>query len=405
MMQDVSETTHAGVGLLLHAENGAVHVKTCVKDGAAYRDGRIQAGDVVVSVDSTPTLGLSVDEVRALVVGLQGTFVRISFERRTTGETFECPLLRGTPDYLDAKLEAISRGESCPATPISKTPAESPNNSPPMGLRSTGELTGLRSSLNRSLSRFESLRASSDGGAHAALNSSVDGGYSLDAEVVRLRNRVSELEAENRHTKEELHRTLEVCEIERENSFRYARELEMMQRKYTDHIREIELVLEHKDSLCRDTELQLQSQIQKGQEFGDMFRLGQEQVEARERYFAETRMKYESQLNELVVQVQAEQNQRELAEQMKQLAEKALEKLMLELERIKAVERTRRESEEKFMFQMMESNRRLHDVREHEDKTRTALLKNLDKLRTWQDKFFPPTLGSLEDETENLFMA
>ena len=41
-------------------------------------------------------VGASVDEVRALVVGPQGTLVRIQFERVTTGSTFECSLLRGT---------------------------------------------------------------------------------------------------------------------------------------------------------------------------------------------------------------------------------------------------------------------------------------------------------------------
>ena len=406
------DTTHAGVGILLHAEDGAVHVKTCVKGGAAHRDGRVLPGDVIAAIDGRNALKLALDEVRAAVVGPQGSFVTIRFERRTTGETVDCRLLRGTPDFLDANIAVLSAAagqlESRAPTPSAGQSIAGPTTPKREVEQVAAGGLGLRSSLSGSFSnlssRFESLRAS-DGGA-VSLSGSMDAAgilsYSAEAEVGRLRNRVSELEAENVRTKEEVLRAHEVLEIERQSNLRFGEEVNAMQRKYEDHIRELQMLLEQNEQVRRETEAQLQSHLHREEEMGDMFRQAQDQVEARERYFAEMRTSYEHQLADMTQQAQAERDNRERAEEAKEQAEQALGKLTAELERIRAIEKTRREMEEKFMRQMMESNRRLHDVRNREDQMRVLSMQNLERLRDWQDKFFA---GPTEEDLDQFFLA
>ena len=131
-----------------------------------------------------------------------------------------------------------------------------------------------------------------------------------------------------------------------------------MQRKYTDHKGELQHMLQHNEGLRRETEAQLQvfyatswcivymyvcvlyvhiptgkacvcilyvhsimcvqynsaitpaplraqMHVRKGDELGDVIRHGQEQIDARERYFSELRSSYEQQLAQFAQQAQA----------------------------------------------------------------------------------------------------
>ena len=436
------ESVHAGVGILLHhdSESRAVHVKTCVKGGAAQRDGRILPGDMIIAVADQNTQGLGVDEVRALVGGPQGTLVKIQFERVTTGATFECCLLRGTPDFLEARV----RGSSSQPSSLQNS-------------LTNASLPASLSSLNRSLSNHsaEGLRRSALGGEGAAgadavfnsftsaasqhpphtnsaglagsysstsiyreggrslsgsLNGAVQGGgssggaFSLEEEVRRLRNRVSELEAENRSTKDELNRTRVLVDNERESALHYVKEMDQMQRKYTDHIGELQHMLQHNEGLRRETEAQLQVHVRKGDELGDLIRQGQEQVDARELYFSELCVSYEQKLAQFAQQAQLDREQCERAEEARKLAESSLEKLTYELHRIRAADKTRREMEEKLKAQVLESSRRLHELQETEDKTRTKTHQTLKTLHAWHQEYFANAPSSNQD-AEQYFLA
>lgn len=252
----------------------------------------------------------------------------------------------------------------------------------------------MRSSLN-------SYRSDASGSRFAVEDRGAQ--YSLEGEVQRLRNRVSELEAENRLTKDELQRARTLVDHERESGLHYVQEMDMMQRKYSDHISELQHLLEQNEGLRRDTEVHLQSEVRKGEEFIDMFRSGKEQIEAREQYFAEMRMHFEQQVSELANQMQAEREGRVRAERSRQLAEQALEKLMNELDRMRAAEKTRSEMEDKFRQQMMTSNQRLHEIRTHEDKMRVLSVQNLENLKQWHDKYFSAALQEATDEDADQF--
>lgn len=426
------ESVHAGVGILLHhdSESRAVHVKTCVKGGAAQRDGRILQGDMIIAVADQNALGLGVDEVRALVVGPQGTLVKMQFERVTTGATFECCLLRGTPDFLEARMRGSSSQPSSLQNSLTNTsfPASvsslnrSLSNLSGEGLRRSAMVgeggerkTEIQNPPNSSAGLVGSYSNTSmywEGGRSlsGSLNGAVLGGgnpggaFSLEEEVRRLRNRVSELEAENRTTKDELNRTRVLVDHERESALHYVKEMDQMQRKYTDHIGELQHMLQHNEGLRRETESQLQLHVHKGDELGDLIRHGQEQVDARERYFSELCVSFEQRLAQFAQQGQLDREQCERSEEARQLAESSLEKLTYELQRIQAAEKTRREVEEELKAQVLESSRRLHELQETEDKTRAKTHQTLKTLHAWHQEYFAHATPSNQD-AEQYFLA
>jgi C-terminal processing protease CtpA/Prc len=128
----------AGVGVFFQQEvDGNVYVKTIVSGGAAERDGLIQCGDIIVAVDDrevhlliellifvweklyyvpNAVIGQSLDYwtgqvigeplpvLRNLILGQQGTTVKLTLQRREGGEVhqFETKLMRGTAEYFQS---------------------------------------------------------------------------------------------------------------------------------------------------------------------------------------------------------------------------------------------------------------------------------------------------------------
>eukprot|EP00960_Hanusia_phi_P059039 764056-Hanusia_phi.AAC.4 len=80
-----------------------VVIKGCVKGGAADRDGRIQANDIILAVNGVNARGQSIEEVR----GRRGTPSRWKQEeegdeRGLAEDGWQSLLLRGTPEFLDS---------------------------------------------------------------------------------------------------------------------------------------------------------------------------------------------------------------------------------------------------------------------------------------------------------------
>ena len=97
-----------GVGILMQQDprDGALYVKSCVRGGAAARCGQIEEDDRILSVEGQSCEGASVTQTREMIVGIQGTPVRMCLQK-PIGETYEVILTRGTAEYLD-KLEQPS---------------------------------------------------------------------------------------------------------------------------------------------------------------------------------------------------------------------------------------------------------------------------------------------------------
>jgi C-terminal processing protease CtpA/Prc len=58
-----------------------VYVKNVVRGGSAWRDGKLQVGDVIRAVDGIDVTNEAVSDLRRRIVGPQGTHVRLMFSR------------------------------------------------------------------------------------------------------------------------------------------------------------------------------------------------------------------------------------------------------------------------------------------------------------------------------------
>uniref|UniRef100_A0A6T8JUY2 PDZ domain-containing protein n=2 Tax=Hemiselmis andersenii TaxID=464988 RepID=A0A6T8JUY2_HEMAN len=95
----------AGVGIFFQQEgDGSVVVKTIVSGGSAEREGSVRVGDQILSVDEHKVVGEPLSVLRGLILGSQGSFVKLTFQRKDMGEahTFDVRLMRGSAEYLQS---------------------------------------------------------------------------------------------------------------------------------------------------------------------------------------------------------------------------------------------------------------------------------------------------------------
>ncbi|EKX51386.1 hypothetical protein GUITHDRAFT_102656 [Guillardia theta CCMP2712] len=107
-MRRSQETTtmgnRAGVGLLFMMTPESppkIMVKEIVQGGSAWRNGQIKPGDVIVQVGNTNVQNQPLSQLRELILGEQGTWITLGFQRGSTGEFYETSMIRGTQDFLD----------------------------------------------------------------------------------------------------------------------------------------------------------------------------------------------------------------------------------------------------------------------------------------------------------------
>lgn len=78
-----------GVGIVLEKIDSTFLIRDVVNGGPAYRDGRIQQGDLVVAVNQTllpgdgyvPTAKMTLADVVSVIRGISGTHVGLMIER------------------------------------------------------------------------------------------------------------------------------------------------------------------------------------------------------------------------------------------------------------------------------------------------------------------------------------
>jgi len=106
------DPNQAGVGLWFYQkeqDRDVVYVKQIFKGRSADREGTVQVGDVIKSVDGQGVETMTMDQLRAMVVGEVGTFVSMAFERPDEASdevsSYEVSLIRGNAEYF-AQLKA-----------------------------------------------------------------------------------------------------------------------------------------------------------------------------------------------------------------------------------------------------------------------------------------------------------
>ena len=74
------DATQCGVGLsLVPRSDGSIAVKAIAAGSSAQLSGRIQVGDVLLSVESQPVKGMDIVDLRPLIVGAHETQVNMTF--------------------------------------------------------------------------------------------------------------------------------------------------------------------------------------------------------------------------------------------------------------------------------------------------------------------------------------
>ena len=97
------ECTGVGVFFKQNDKQQAV-VESLLPSGSAARAGGIEVGDVLIKVGGVLCEGLSMDRIRALVLGPLGSYVVLAFRRRALDGSFfyyDIELVRASGGYLD----------------------------------------------------------------------------------------------------------------------------------------------------------------------------------------------------------------------------------------------------------------------------------------------------------------
>ena len=98
----------AGVGLYFKIDSlGRYFVETVLPKSSAEATGVVTKGDILEVVDDTPTQGVSLPQLRDLILGPPGTYVNLNFLREKGGEGFryDIDLIRGDPMELPGVAE------------------------------------------------------------------------------------------------------------------------------------------------------------------------------------------------------------------------------------------------------------------------------------------------------------
>lgn len=94
-----------------------LHGLSAMHSGSAERDGTCRVGDMIVSVDEREVLGQPLAALRSLILGVQGSSVRLGFRRReglvSDGRfsSFAVELMRGSAEFFQSMVAQQSLEE------------------------------------------------------------------------------------------------------------------------------------------------------------------------------------------------------------------------------------------------------------------------------------------------------
>jgi len=365
----------AGIGLLMQQDldpdspdggGNKVFIKSVVPGGACDRDGQIQVGDTVLSVNGENVVGLGVADIRERIVGPIGSEVSVCLESGATGQMYERVLLRGN------------------AQPVERMQYAS------MGHRSSAPEYALSRSMDQ---RFLSAPQPVPAGA-----------MTNDLEIQRLNRRVMELESQLGITREEYQRTKAMLDSDRNSSEKTVKEIDVIQRKNSHQLMELQSLLNKSEQSRRELEIQVNNSKAREEEFHLAFSRAKEQTEAREQYFAdlkqqfdEMRLAYDRDLS----QAREEKNE---SERKRQIMEGEKERLGSEMKALKAKELERREKELTVKQSLHDTEHKLIELKALEEKVRGQSQALHLLFGQWHKDYFI-NKSKEEAELENYFLA
>ena len=264
-----------GVGILMQQDpaDGALYIKSCVRGGAAARSGILHEGDRIISVDGQSCAEAKVAQAREMIVGIQGTTVRIVLQK-PQGEQYEAQLTRGTAEYLD-QISSTQEPE------LSRTEA----------LLKSANLTLER--LQRST--VSPLRASASPREDSSTERTQARDDARENEKMRIRNTELEMEVSNLHAI--VGRLQQQIDFERGSAKSVSHEVELIQKKYSDQIRDLHNMLNESEKARRDAEMQLSNVQQREAAVHDAVQRAKDKADQRETFYGDLCTKLEEERN------------------------------------------------------------------------------------------------------------
>lgn len=108
---DSSAGNYVGIGVLVQFDSDANHVRAVrvYEDSPAEETG-VQAGDLFMEVDGQDVEGMTLDEVKGLVVGTEGTDVQLTLQREGKNYTVTCTRRALTVTRIYARMASDTVG-------------------------------------------------------------------------------------------------------------------------------------------------------------------------------------------------------------------------------------------------------------------------------------------------------
>ena len=88
-------------------EDGHIVVKSLIPGGAAEVDGRIQVGDLLLSVDGRGVGGMASENVQRLIAGLPGSVVELGLIRPATEGSMLSTFRAGSPFHSNGGVDSL----------------------------------------------------------------------------------------------------------------------------------------------------------------------------------------------------------------------------------------------------------------------------------------------------------
>jgi len=358
-----------GVGILMQQDpqDGALYVKSCVRGGAAARSGKFFEGDRIIVVDGHSCAEASVAQAREMIVGIEGTVVRIVLQN-PIGDQYEVSLTRGTAEYLDRTSDPGP----------SRTQA-------------------LLNSANMTLEKLNPQRS-----APLSELSASNRGEHREKEKLRLRNTELEMEVANLQTV--VARLQQQVDFERGSAKSVSHEVELIQKKYSDQIRDLHSTLNVSEKKRRDAEQQCSNQQHREATVHEAIERAKEQADQREKFYGDLCTKLEEERNHFEALLVSEKEARIRSDDERRQAEQTLDRMMREIDRIKTAERRRRDVEGQLLQRMNDSEGQLREAKSEEERVRLHSIENVQIFSQWQNDFFS-SKTSQEAEVDNYFLA
>ena len=324
--QEAHAIVQAGVGIFFQQDvGGFVVVKTIVKGGSAERDGTVQIGDRILSVDDRSVAGQSLSALRSLILGPQGSTVKLEFVRQGIGffirdQVYSVSLIRGTSEYFSEK-DASSRPQRAPA------PAK-----PAQGFSVSSGVLQQPSGPSYQSAAADSQRQSLPRTALPPRD---------DDDVDALRLRLRQIASSAATHKEESERIKRMLLTERNETAMKEKEKEESALAHEAERFRLQEALRKADIARRELDSQMIPLEQRVQDMKEEYSRGLEKEHLRQEYIDELRTRFEDEIRQLEQQLIAQQNARRDDLIARHQAESMLAKVVTEIQKWQQIDQER----------------------------------------------------------------